>query len=137
MPADSEDLLGAILAEWPSYLAYLVSFSTIGAVWLEHTVITEFLDRATSALIRANLLLLLVVSFLPFPTRLLSEYAGSEGSERVAVTVYGINLLVVALAVSTLWRFAVRDGLVRADIAADEVRQLTRRFTLDWQATSC
>jgi TMEM175 potassium channel family protein len=36
------DLLGAVLDQWPSYLAYLVSFSTIGAIWLEHTVITEF-----------------------------------------------------------------------------------------------
>jgi uncharacterized membrane protein len=64
VPAGSEDdLLGAVLGQWPSYLAYLVSFSTIGAVWLEHTVITEFLDRATSVLIRLNLLLLMVVSF--------------------------------------------------------------------------
>jgi uncharacterized membrane protein len=68
VPSGSEEnLLGAVVAQWPSYLAYLVSFSTIGAVWLEHTFITEFLGHATSVLIRLNLLLLLVVSFLPFP----------------------------------------------------------------------
>jgi uncharacterized membrane protein len=67
IPSGSEDdLLAAVLAQWPSYLAYLVSFSTIGAVWLEHTVITEFLDHATAVFIRLNLLLLLVVSLLPF-----------------------------------------------------------------------
>jgi uncharacterized membrane protein len=72
VPAGSEhDLWGAVVHEWPSYLAYLVSFSTVGAVWVGHTVITECLARATPVLIRLNLLLLMVVSFLPFPTKLL------------------------------------------------------------------
>jgi uncharacterized membrane protein len=94
IPSGSErDLLGAVVSQWPAYLAYLVSFSTIGAVWLEHTVITEYLDRATSVFIRLNLLLLMVVSFLPFPTRLLGEYIGEDEPERVAVTIYGLNLL--------------------------------------------
>jgi uncharacterized membrane protein len=43
-----------------------VSFSTIGAVWIAHTVITEYLDHADSVLLRLNLLLLMLVSFLPF-----------------------------------------------------------------------
>jgi uncharacterized membrane protein len=95
IPSGSErNLLGAVVSQWPAYLAYLVSFSTIGAVWLEHTVITEYLDRATSVFIRLNLLLLLmVVSFLPFPTRLLGEHIGEDEPERVAVTIYGLNLL--------------------------------------------
>ena len=59
---------------WPSYLAYVVSFAIIGAVWLEHSAITEYLERADAVLIRLNLLLLMIVAFLPFPTRLLSEY---------------------------------------------------------------
>jgi len=98
VPSGSEaHLLGAVLGQWPSYLAYLVSFSTIGAVWLEHTVITEFLESATSTLIRLNLLLLLVVSFLPFPTKLLGEYIGEDAPERVAVTIYGLNLLLASV----------------------------------------
>ncbi len=57
VPADAEDhLMRALVDQWPSYLAYLVSFSTIGAVWFAHTVITEYLDHADSVLIRLNLL---------------------------------------------------------------------------------
>lgn len=86
VPAGSgDDLPRALLDQWPSYLAYLVSFSTIGAVWLAHTVITEHLDRANSMLIRLNLLLLMVASFLPFPTRLMAEYVREDapsGSRR-------------------------------------------------------
>jgi uncharacterized membrane protein len=49
VPSGSEnDLLRALIAEWPSYMAYLVSFATIGAVWFSHTVITEYLDHANS-----------------------------------------------------------------------------------------
>ncbi len=129
VPSGSEDdLLGAVLDQWPSYLAYLVSFSTIGAVWLEHTVITEFLDRANSVLIRLNLLLLLVVSFLPFPTRLLGEYIEEDDAARVAVTIYGVNLFLVSALVSLLWRYAVRERLIRSDIPDADVRLLTRRL---------
>ena len=74
VPAGAEDdLLGALVDQWPSYLAYIVSFASIGAVWFAHTVITEYLHHTTSVFARLNLLLLLVVSFLPFPTRLLAR----------------------------------------------------------------
>jgi uncharacterized membrane protein len=130
VPAGSEaDLLGAVLDQWPSYLAYLVSFSTIGAIWLEHTVITEFLERATSVFIRLNLLLLVVVSFLPFPTKLLGEYVGEEAPARVAVTIYGLNLFLASALVSLLWRYAVREGLIRHDIADSDVKMITNRLT--------
>src|SRR5262245_2110019 len=62
-----------ILDAWPEYFAYVVSFLTIGAVWLGHTWMTDNLERADSLLLRINLLLLLVVAFLPFPTRLVAE----------------------------------------------------------------
>ena len=124
-----DDLWGALLDQWPSYLAYLVSFATIGAVWFEHSVITEALSGATSVLIRVNLLLLLVVAFLPFPTILLAEYVGEPDAERIAVTVYGLNLLLASILVSTLWRYANRAGLVRVDLTDGEVRALSSRLT--------
>ena len=56
-PPDRTRTSCALVELWPTYLAYLVSFSTIGAVWFGHTVITEYLDHADSVLIRLNLLL--------------------------------------------------------------------------------
>jgi uncharacterized membrane protein len=130
VPAGSgENLLRALVDQWPSYLGYLVSFATIGAVWFAHTVITEYLDHANSSLIRLNLVLLLVVSFLPFPTRLLAEYAGDRNPERVAATVYGINLLLTMIMVSVTWRYAVSVQLVRPDLADQDVKTLTKRLT--------
>jgi len=57
----SRDLWRSIADQWPVYLAYFVSFSTIGAIWLAHTAITEYLNQANAILVRLNLLLLLVV----------------------------------------------------------------------------
>jgi TMEM175 potassium channel family protein len=67
-----------------SYLAYV---STIGAIWLGHNAITESLERTDVGFVRLNLLLLLVIAFVPFPTRLFAEFIGKESPERVAATI--------------------------------------------------
>jgi len=122
-------LLRSIIDLWPAYLAYVVSFSTIGAAWLAHNAITEYLDRADAAFVRLNLLLLLFVSFLPFPTRLLADYIGEVSPERVAATFYGISLLLTTTMLLVLWRYAVRARLVRPDLADEEIELLTQRLT--------
>jgi uncharacterized membrane protein len=115
--------------EWPGYLGYVVSFATIGALWLGHSAITDYLDRADSTLLRLNLLFLLTVAFLPYPTRLLSDYVTKRGAEQVASTLYGVTLLVAAVLLSVLWRYSLRAGLVRPDAGDEEVTLLTRRLT--------
>jgi uncharacterized membrane protein len=128
-PNANEDLLGAILAQWPSYLAFAVSFSTIGAIWIAHSAITEHLDRADPNLLRLNLLLLLVVSFLPFPTRLLAEHIEFRDAERVAVTIYGVWLLFASAMLSVLWRYALHAKLISDTSRDEEIQLLTRRLT--------
>jgi uncharacterized membrane protein len=130
IPAGSEDdLFGAFVDEWRSYLAYVVSFATIGLLWLEHAVITEYVERANAVFVRLNLLLLMVVSFVPFPTAVLAEYGGDDDAGSVATTVYGVTLLVAALVVSALWRYAVDARLVRSDVTDEVLFGLTRRLT--------
>ena len=84
----------ALVEEWPAYLAYLVSFATIGAVGgSAHTVITEYLDHATSLLDETEPAATPGHCLLAVPTKLLGEFSGNEGAERVAVTFFGIDLL--------------------------------------------
>jgi uncharacterized membrane protein len=124
----SAHLLRSVAHLWPSYLAYVVSFSTIGAIWLGHNAITEYLERADAGFVRLNLLLLLVVAFLPFPTRLFADFIGEDQPERVASNIYGISLLVTSALLLLLWRYAVRMRLVRLDADDEEVQLLTRRL---------
>ena len=130
LPAGAgKHLLRSVGDLWPSYVAYVASFSTIGAMWLGHNAITEYLDRADGTFVRLNLLLLLFVAFLPFPTRLFAEYISKDSAERVAVTFYGATLVLTSTLLLVLWRYAVRRQLVRPDAGDEEIQLLTQRLT--------
>lgn len=105
-----EHLLDSILDEWPSYLAYVTSFLTIGVVWLQHSAVTAALRGADGSLYRINLLVLLLASFLPFPTKLAAEFLDDEHAEKVAVAFYGIVLMALVLALHWFAHYALRDS---------------------------
>jgi uncharacterized membrane protein len=96
---------------WPSYLAYVVSFLTIGAAWLGHTELTDDLEKTDQIMLRVNLLLLLAVVFLPFPTRLVAETLKDIHGERVYVTMYGLTLLAIRVFGFLLEEYARREHL--------------------------
>jgi uncharacterized membrane protein len=118
--------LEEVLSAWPSYVGYVVSFLTIGAAWISHSAMTEELDRVDPVYLRLNLLLLLVVVFLTFPTTLITEAFGDRDAERVAATVFGLTLLAIRLLGMALDGYARRERLY-ADFAADEELTRSRR----------
>jgi uncharacterized membrane protein len=127
-PGFEGHLLRGVLSQWPSYLAYIVSFATIGAIWLGHNTITHYMHSANTTFLRLNLALLLLVSFLPFPTKLLAENLGSREDEKVAATIYGVALLGAMVLLSLLWLQAVRADLVHPDTGDEEIKLLTARL---------
>jgi TMEM175 potassium channel family protein len=117
-----DHLLRSLLDEWPSFLAHLTSFLTIGVVWLQHSAITGTLRAADATLYRLNLLVLLFASFIPFPTKLVTEFVDDRDAERVAVVFYGLTLLALALALTAFVRYAAENPrLVKDEVAAEEV----------------
>jgi uncharacterized membrane protein len=123
------DLVAAVLALWPHYLAYVVSFATIGAIWLAHTAITDRLDHADSTFMRLNLLPLLFVAFLPFPTGFLAEYVNSEQPERIAILLYGGAVVLLILALTAVRSYASREGLMTGAADASDLN-LDRRLLI-------
>jgi uncharacterized membrane protein len=113
-PEDFDHLWRALADEWPAYLAYVTSFLTVGGVWLAHHGLFGRLDAVDPVLMRLNLLLLMAVSFLPFPTGLMAEALNrSRGTERAAVVVYGAMALLIEATVAAMWRYAAsRPGLL-------------------------
>jgi uncharacterized membrane protein len=103
--------LDRVLDAWPFYLAYVVSFLTIGAAWLAHTGITDRLDKADLTLLRLNLVLLLAVAVLPFPTRLVAAGLDDVSGERVFVAMYGLTLLGIRVLLYALDTYARREHL--------------------------
>jgi TMEM175 potassium channel family protein len=125
VPASAfDDLWRGIVHEWPSYLAYATSFWTIGGLWFIHHGIFRRLDLANIGMLRLNLLLLMVVSFLPFPTKLMAEALREPEAETTAVLFYGATLLVITAVVAALGRYAARrpallaEGVAGADMLA-------------------
>ena len=116
-----DNLWRGIIDQWPSYLAYVTSFITIGGIWLAHHGIFRRLQYANTRLMLINLLLLMAVSFLPFPTKLMAEAIHSSDAERAAVIFYGASLLVISSLLSALWGSVARDRhLLRAEVSEKE-----------------
>jgi uncharacterized membrane protein len=126
IPASEFDDLGsAIFHEWPAYLGYATSFLTIGGLWLAHHGVFRRLRYTNNAVMRINLLLLMAVSFLPFPTRLVAEAIRDESAERAAAIFYGTCLLAIALLFSALWGAVARDRrLLQPEVTEDEVNAI-------------
>ena len=121
-PDAGDHLLRSLLEEWPAYLAYVTSFLTIGVIWLQHSAITGALRAADSTLYRLNLLVLLLASFLPFPTKLAAEFMGDHDPARIAAIFYGLVLLALALALTAFVRYAAENRRLVADhVEADAV----------------
>ena len=83
----------------------------IGGAWLAHTALTDRLARADSLFLRLNLLVLLVVVFLPFPTGLVADALHDSSGERVYVTLYGLTILAIRLLGSALDWYARHEHL--------------------------
>lgn len=113
VPAESGDLAGDVLHEWPSYAAYLVSFVTIGIVWMNHHALMDGVARADRGLLELNLVLLLFVALMPWPTAVAAEYLRDDSQATAAAVIYGLAMAAMAGAFTGLWLHLQR----RADLA--------------------
>lgn len=125
------DLWDALGAQWPSYAAYVVSFLVIGIVWINHHQVFGYVALVDRTLTFLNLLLLLVVAAVPWPTAMLAEYLREDQASHVAAAVYSLLMVVVALTFQALWWHLTRTGHLfdpRVNIPAARATRL--RFAL-------
>jgi uncharacterized membrane protein len=116
-PEDYDHLWRAIGHEWPSYLAYVTSFLTVGGVWLAHHRLFTHLRYIDPHLMRLNIVLLMLAAFLPFPTGLLAEaFDASREAERAAVVVYGVTAGLIELVMGAASRYVrTQPSLLRGE----------------------
>jgi uncharacterized membrane protein len=119
-----------LLAAWPSYVAYVVSFMTIGIIWANHHTVMNQIDRSDRTFLILTVGFLMVVAFIPFPTRLVAEYLHKDGAGAATVT-YGITLTLTAVMFNAIWFYAARGArLLRADADEHTVRGISKTFVL-------
>jgi len=126
-PQTAEGVLrDALLDLWPSYLAFLASFMTIGVMWLNHHRLFILINKKDDGLIALNLLLLLGITWLPFPTALLAEHLlGPHVDQQAAAVVYAGSFFAISVVFNVMWRYAVRVKIVNDDL---NVAAITKQY---------
>jgi uncharacterized membrane protein len=118
----------ALINLWPSYLAFLASFMTIGIMWLNHHRLFTLIVKKDDGLIAFNLLLLLGITWLPFPTALLAEHLeGPHADQQTAALVYAGSFFAIAIIFKVMWRYACRAKIVYEHL---NVIAITRQYAL-------
>jgi len=108
-----------VLEQWPSFLVWVISFLVIGSFWMAHHRLFKELQSHDDRLAFLNLVLLLGVAFLPFPTALIGQYSNSQ----FAVILYAASMFLTSSCMSLIgWHAAHAAGLVRSEAARRRLR---------------
>jgi len=124
----SEGSLGQQLVDlWPAYVAYAVSFLTIGIMWVNHHAVFRQFARVDRPLLLLNVLLLMLIAFTPFPTRVVADHAQSPEDRQAAALLYGTTMTITAILFFSVWIYGSRHVL-RPDADRREVSGITRSY---------
>jgi uncharacterized membrane protein len=121
----------SLVHNWPSFAAYAVSFAVIGIMWLNHHTVFSVLERLDRPGFYWNLLLLLTIVFLPYPTGVFGTALGKDSGARVAAVFYSLTMAINAYAWAGLWLYVSgRRRLLRAEFPEERRRSATVGFTI-------
>ena len=129
IPAASEDLAKSLAAQWPSFFAYVVSFLTIGIMWVQHHRLFTAIGRSNSTFAMINVIFLMFIAFVPYPTVVLAEHVGPDRSGWLLATfLYGGTMVVIAIMFNAIWAYAAsRNGHLLRENVATAVRDVGAR----------
>jgi TMEM175 potassium channel family protein len=112
---------------WPSYGTYALAFMTIGILWINHHTVFRQIQRTDRTFLTINVLFLMVVAFVPFPTRVLAEHLRHDA--RAAAFFYGLTMTLMALMYAALWFYAVGGRrLIAASADPRTISGITRSY---------
>src|ERR1041384_4807062 len=137
VPAPARDAAGlwaGLLALWPSYLAFLFSFVVILIMWVNHHELLRMVSGVNYPFLFANGMLLLCVTFVPFPTAVLAAHLSSPDA-RAAVAFYCATMFVSSLMWNALFVTIVRYGLLRSSVSAETVARGGRITAACWSTS--
>jgi uncharacterized membrane protein len=128
-PAHTASLTATLGQRWPEYAAYVISFLTIGIIWINHHVMINRLREADHAILILNLLLLMSISVLPFATGLMATYLKHPAGRSLAAAVYAGSFLVMAIMFLTLNRhILLREAhMIGTELTLAQRRQILTR----------
>jgi uncharacterized membrane protein len=120
---DGRSLVNALLRLWPSFVAFLTSFSAILIMWMNHHGVFRMVKRVNGPFLIANGFLLLTVTFVPFPTAVLASHIQGPSSTTAAAFYCGTYVL-VSIGYNALWITATRGQLLKSGVSGSHVRKI-------------
>jgi TMEM175 potassium channel family protein len=119
----------ALLHQWPSYAGFLVSFLTIGIIWVNHHHMFKLIGRSNHAFLMLNVVFLMTICILPWPTALIADYVRDPEGRVVATVVYGGVMTSVAVMFNLVWRYASTNSrLLVTKIADEALAKMNRNY---------
>lgn len=126
----SKELTDALLSQWTSYVTFFISFATILIMWINHHGMFKLVHKSDTLFMFANGFLLLLVTVVPFPTALVSEYLTKPAAEAACVVYSGL-FVIICIAYNLLWwSAAYHHRLLKSNVASSQVKRLTRNLLL-------
>jgi uncharacterized membrane protein len=117
-----DNLAKALADQWPSFFAYVVSFLTIGIMWVQHHRLFTVIGRSNPTFAMINVVFLMFIAFVPYPTEVLAQYVNRDGST-LATFLYGATMVVIAVMFNAIWAYAAsRNGHLLDEKVASAVR---------------
>jgi uncharacterized membrane protein len=128
-PLSAPSLWSALAEQWPSYVAFVVSFLTIGIIWVNHHHMFKLIERTTHGFLMLNVVFLMTICILPFPTALVADYVRNPDTRDVATVVYGGAMTAIAVMFNLVWRFAgTRHHLLVPGISDETLAKMNRDY---------
>jgi uncharacterized membrane protein len=121
-PHEPGGLLRALLAQWPTYLAYVTSYLYIAVVWLNHKAAFQRITAMTRGLHWANLVILFTTALLPWPTAVVAEVIAEENvpDAKVAVLLYAMVGMLLCLSFLLFFHLLGRHPELTEDDVEDQ-----------------
>jgi uncharacterized membrane protein len=114
-PDDTRHLVHGLLALWPSYVSYVITFMLVGNVWANHHVMFDHIRHADRMVLFLNCVLLMDIAVIPFAAAVLANAFRAGQGERTAVVVHGIVFELAAAVFNVIWWYARRDRRLLAN----------------------
>jgi uncharacterized membrane protein len=116
--------------KWPAFVAYLISFFTVGIIWVNHHALVSTIVTVSRLLLFLNLVLLLFVVMVPFATATVADYLAHGGFDaQVAVAVYGIVLEGMSIGFASMLEWSLGEGRTRIAVPHGRRWAVRLRFT--------
>jgi TMEM175 potassium channel family protein len=129
VPHAEHGLWAGLASLWPSYVAFLMSFFVILIMWVNHHELLRMVSRVNYPILFANGLLLLSVTFVPFPTAVLAEHLGKPEA-KTAVVFYCGTFVVNAFMWQVLFNAMVHSGLLRPECTPATIARVRQAYYL-------